>query len=85
MNQTINYQEMTRLPVEVLAKADQMSPIIKVTTPTGTVIVELKEVEKGIFRKASMVDVDTRIVLNKLRDLESESMDFLLEKWLETN
>lgn len=81
--ETINYNLYTRLPVQVLQKAEQMNSVIKVITPhKGVVFVELKTVDKGLFRQASEVDQSTNYVLQELRTLEREARDYLLNEWL---
>ena len=81
--QNINYKQYTKLPCRILVKADRSNPVIEVSTPhKGVVFVELKEVDKGIFRPATEVDKKTYDVIAELQKLEDESKNFLLKRWL---
>lgn len=83
MVETINYNLYTRLPVRVLQKAEQLNNVLEVITPhKGVVFVELKTVDRGIFRQASEVEKNTNYVLEELRTLEREARDYLMEQWL---
>ena len=80
----VNYGLLTRLPVKVVAKADRLNPVIEVETPhKGTVFVELKVIENGLFRKATELDKKTDYVAEELYKLEREAKEYLLSKWLE--
>lgn len=64
-------------------KADKANPVIEVITPhKGVVFVEVKEVNKGLFRRATEVDRNTEKVLQELRELEYEAKEYLLSEWL---
>lgn len=81
--ENINYNIYTRLPCQTLMKADKANPVIEVVTPhKGVVFVEIKEVDKGMFRRATEVDKKTDSVIQELWKLEDEAKDFLLSKWL---
>ncbi len=80
--ENINYSHYTMLKCKTLVKADKANPVIEVLTPhKGVVFVEIKEVDKGIFRKATEIDRMTNGVISELRNLESEAKDFLLARW----
>ena len=83
ITENINYNLYTRLPCRTLMKADKANPVVEVITPhKGVVFIEIKEVEKGIFRKATEVDKKTNSVINELFVLEIEAKNYLLDKWL---
>ena len=82
--ENINYNLYTRLPTKTMMKADKANPVIEVITPhKGVVFVEVKEVDKGMFRKATEIDRKTDYVINELRNLEHEAKEYLLTKWLQ--
>lgn len=81
--ENINYNSYTRLPSKVLMKADKTNPVIEVITPhKGVVFVEIKEIDKGMFRRATEVDKKTNEVIKELWKLEDDAKDYLLNKWL---
>jgi hypothetical protein len=80
--ENINYNQYTRLPCRTLMKADEANPVVEVITPhKGVVFVEIKEVDKGMFRKATEIDKKTDFVMAELWKLEDEAKDYLLSKW----
>ena len=84
--QTIRYELYTKLPTFLVNKAEQANPIIEVITPhKGAVIVEIKRVDSGIFRRATEVSKETQDVINELRTLEWEAKNYLLGEWLKTS
>lgn len=89
MNSTtenINYNYYTKLPTRLLVKADNANPVIEVITPhKGGVFVEIKRVDKGLFRRAAEIDKKTDDVISELRQLERESKDYLLNEWITRN
>lgn len=59
--ENINYNIYTRLPCQTLMKADKANPVIEVITPhKGVVFLEIKQVDKGMFRRATEVDKKNR-------------------------
>lgn len=85
MTENLNYSSYTNLPVRTCLKADKAFPVIEVTTPhKGVVFVEVKEVDKGLFRHATEIYRETKYVVNELRNLETEAKEFLLREWLKT-
>jgi len=82
-NEIINYNLYTRLPCKLLQKAGNANPIIEVITPDkGVVFGEIKEIDKGMFRRATEVDRRTNTVIQELRRLEDDATQYLLTKWL---
>lgn len=83
MNENLNYASYTRLPTKTFLKADKANPVIEVLTPhKGVVFVEIKTVDKGMFRPATEIDKPTQVVLKELYDLEREAKNYLLTQWL---
>ena len=81
--ENINYRKYTRLPCQTLMKADKANPVIEVITPhKGVVFIEIKEVDKGMFRKAIEIDRKTDEVIAELWKLEDEAKNYLLSEWL---
>ena len=81
--ENINYSYYTRLPVKTLMKADKANPVLEVLTPQrGSVFLEIKSIDKGLFRRATEVDRNTNEVVNELIQLEVEARTYLLDKWL---
>ena len=78
----INYQNATRLPLKVLAKAENSSSVIEIQTPMGIRIIELSEVRRGMFSSPTETSRSTDYILNKISQAEEDSLDYLLEKWL---
>lgn len=80
--QNINYGLYTKLPCRTLSKAGEVNFVVEVKTPhKGVVFVEIAEVDKGIFRRATELNRPTIKVMDDIWKLENESMDYLLEKW----
>lgn len=83
MHNQINYNLYTRLPAQILSKTDSPNSVLEVKTPhKGTVFIELKKVDTGMFKKASEVSVDIIEIVRTLGDLECEAKNYLLAQWL---
>ena len=83
--ENINYGKYTQLPTKVMNKADRLNPVVEVQTPhKGVVFVEIKKVDKGVFRTATEIDKQTNEVVDELIKLEIEARSFLLQQWLRT-
>lgn len=79
----INYNLYTLLPATTVMKADNANPVIEVLTPhRGVVFIEIKTVDRGMFRPATEIDRNTNDVIAQLRNLEHEAKNYLLSEWL---
>lgn len=64
-------------------KADRANAVIEVVTPhKGVVFIEITEVDKGVFRKATEVGKQTNRVIEEIWQLENEAKNYLLNQWL---
>lgn len=78
----IDYGLYTKLPCRTLMKADKANPVVEVITPhKGVVFVEIKDLDKGMFRQPKEFDKKTDEVVREIWKLEDESMDYLMTKW----
>ncbi len=76
-------QRFTRLPVEVINKADNMSPTIIVKTPMGEKNIELKNKHYPfLFGSVTQTDKNLADICDELRKLEDDSREYLLQGWL---
>ena len=79
----INYKLYTRLPCNIVNKSDKGNSVLEVLTPhNGAVIIELDFVDKGMFRKATLLPKQTEHVIDELYNLENEAKNWLLNNWL---
>lgn len=81
-----NLQQFTFLPLRVVEFADRLFPDVMVTTPhKGNVQVKLKEEHYPfIFGSTTQTERHCVEVVAELRNLEQDSVDFLISEWKKT-
>lgn len=81
--QKISFQEYTRLPLREIVKSDSNSSVaIEVTTPTSKVIIDYTYVSiPFLFGTANSVEHPASKIISKLRKLEEEAIEELLNEW----
>ena len=83
MNTTnINLQEITRLPLKVINVADKSLPDVFIETPMGQKRVKLKEEHYALFGSPSQMERHAPEVMFEIHQIEEESKDYLLSRWL---
>lgn len=85
MKEIINFQNYTKLPVSHLFNSNLMGSHLEIETPTGIKIINLIEIDKGIFKQSSEINVPTQDIISQLANIENEAKDYLLKKWLKEN
>lgn len=82
-NNKTDLQKFTRLPLQVIQKADGVSPTIIVNTPMNEKTIELKRTHYPfIFGSVTETEKNLHDIVRELQDLEKESMDYLFQGWL---
>lgn len=82
--QTINYEDYTKLPVKHVIRQDSSSSHLEITTPTGTKGISLTRISSGFLGGDNEVNLTPKEIISELKDIENETLDYLLQEWLKT-
>ena len=84
----INYQLFTKLPLKQLYATNKTGGIVEVKTPhKGTIEIDLeeREVVGFIFTHDENRPLRSEEIISKLRTLELESKQYLLNEWVKNS
>lgn len=79
----ISYNEFTKLPIKEITNMNESGMSLLVKTPMSTEIVEYKIAP--LFGADNSYDRPTKEIIYKLLQLEKDSKEFLLDKWISEN
>lgn len=82
--QTINYEDYTKLPVKHVIRQDSSNSHLEITTPIGIKCISLTRIYSGFLGGANEVNLTLKEVISELKDIENETLDYLLQEWLKT-
>lgn len=89
INNIINLQECTILPVSVLQTTGNVFPSIKIDTPIGEMIINTKKIHTNrtslffVFRKTTTTQVEKTFpeIISEIREIENKVFADYINKW----
>jgi len=84
ITETQNLQKYTKLPINVVQIADRILPDIIVKTPFGDRSILLTKESYSLLGNINKQEKHFREIFKELAELEIESKDYLIDKWLKT-
>jgi len=78
-----NFQNYTKLPLREVTKLDEATGIaLHVVMPNRVTIINYKQISKSFLGASRTIDTLPGDIIGRLRELEEEAKEYLLDKWL---